>query len=66
MGSIQLSAVAIMASTTASPIIHIHSRSVAVTIVPVVAAVVLLAYLPSFFYVNIEFDTFQSRKAITV
>jgi hypothetical protein len=55
-----------MAATTASPIIHIHSRSFAVTVVSVVASIVLLAYLPSFFFVNMEFDTLQSRKAITV
>ena len=65
MGSIQLSPIAIMAAM-ALPIIHIHSRSFAVTIVSVVAAVVLLAYLPSFFYVNMEFDTLHSRNAIFI
>jgi hypothetical protein len=55
-----------MAATTASPIIHIHSHSFAVTIVS--AAVVLLAYLPSFFYVNMDFEseTFQSPKVTLV
>jgi len=37
-----------------------------VIVVSVIAAVVLLTYFPSFFYVNMEFDTFQSRKTIII